>query len=143
MLMPASRAPLVRIVPLGGLGEIGLNLMVVECAQQAIIIDAGVMFPEERGLGIGRLLPEVSYLDQAHLQIQAIILTHAHEDHIGALPYLLRKFPAPVYGTDITLAFVRRSLSEEGPGGADLRSLRPGVELHAGPFGVEPVRVTH
>jgi len=141
--MSALRTPPVRVVPLGGLGEIGLNLLVVERAQHAIIIDAGVMFPEERGLGLGRLLPETSYLEQAHLQIDAVILTHAHEDHIGALPYLLRKFPAPVYGTDITLAFVRRSLSEEGPAGADLRPLRPLVELHAGPFVVEPVQVTH
>jgi ribonuclease J len=128
---------------LGGLGEIGLNLLVIECAQHAIIVDAGVMFPEDRGLGLGRLLPDISYLEQSHLQIDAIILTHAHEDHIGALPYLLRKCPAPVYGTDGTLAFVRRSLNEEGPVGVDLRSLRPAIELHAGPFSVEPVRVTH
>jgi ribonuclease J len=141
--MSVLRTPPVRVVPLGGLGEIGLNLLVIECAQHAIIIDAGVMFPEERGLGIGRLLPEISYLEQAHLHIDAIILTHAHEDHIGALPYLLRKCPAPVYGTDITLAFVRRSLNEEGPVGADLRPLRIAVELQAGPFVVEPVRVTH
>src|SRR6516165_8574779 len=141
--MSELRIPPVRVVPLGGLGEIGLNLMVIECARHAIIIDAGVMFPEERGLGIGRLLPEMSYLEQAHLQIDAIILTHAHEDHIGALPYLLRKFPAPVYGTDITLAFVRRSLSQEGPSGADLRPLRTGTEVQSGPFSIEPVRVTH
>lgn len=141
--MPALHTSPVRVVPLGGLGEIGLNLLVIECARHAIIIDAGVMFPEERGYGIGRLLPEISYLEQAHLQIDAIILTHAHEDHIGALPYLLRKFPAPVYGTDVTLAFVRRSLNEEGPVGADLRPLRAAVEQHAGPFVVEPVRVTH
>jgi ribonuclease J len=141
--MQVSRTTPVRIVPLGGLGEIGLNLMVIECNQHAIIIDAGVMFPEERGLGLGRLLPEVSYIEQAHLEVDAIILTHAHEDHIGALPYFLRKFPAPVYGTDLTLAFVRRTLNEEGPAGADLRSLRPAVELRAGPFAVEPIRVTH
>jgi ribonuclease J len=141
--MSASRTTPVRIVPLGGLGEIGLNLMVIECAQHAIIIDAGVMFPEERGLGIGRLLPELTYLEQAHPQLDAIILTHAHEDHIGALPYLLRKFPAPVYGTDLTLAFVRRSLNEEGPVGADLRPLRPSSELSLGPFVVEAIRVTH
>src|SRR5215472_3351999 len=139
MLMTALRTPPVRVGPLGGLGEIGLNLLVVECAQHAMIIDAGVMFPEERGLGIGRLLPEISYLEQAHLQVDAIILTHAHEDHIGALPYLLRKFPAPVYGSDLTLAFVRRTLNEEGPTGTDLRSLRPALELRAGPFAVEPI----
>jgi ribonuclease J len=141
--MPASRINPVKIVPLGGLGEIGLNLLVLECAQHAIIIDAGVMFPEERGLGLGRLLPDLSYLEHSKAQVDAIILTHAHEDHIGALPYLLRKSPAPVYGTDITLAFVRRALSEEGPVGADLRPLSPGTEVLAGPFGVEPVRVTH
>jgi ribonuclease J len=141
--MSASRTPQVRIVPLGGLGEIGLNLMVIECAQHAIIIDAGVMFPEERGLGIGRLLPELSYLEQTRPQLDGIVLTHAHEDHIGALPYLLRKFPVPVYGTDLTLAFVRRALNEEGPLGVDLRPLCPPAELHAGPFTIEPIRVTH
>src|SRR6266851_1154060 len=141
--MPASRINPGKIVPLGGLGEIGLNLLVLECARHAIIIDAGVMFPEERGLGLGRLLPDLSYLDQARTQIDAIVLTHAHEDHIGALPYLLRKCPAPVYGTDITLAFARRSLMEEGPAGADMRRLAPGTEVAAGPFGIEPVRVTH
>jgi len=125
------------------LGEIGLNLLVLECARHAIIIDAGVMFPEERGLGLGRLLPDVSYLEHSKAQLDAIILTHAHEDHIGALPYLLRKSPAPVYGTDVTLAFVRRALSEEGPVGADLRPLSPGTEVLAGPFSIEPVRVTH
>src|SRR6266851_3275602 len=141
--MPASRINPGKIVPLGGLGEIGLNLLVLECARHAIIIDAGVMFPEERGLGLGRLLPDVSYLEHSKAQLDAIILTHAHEDHIGALPYLLRKSPAPVYGTDVTLAFVRRALSEEGPVGADLRPLSPGTEVLAGPFSIEPVRVTH
>jgi ribonuclease J len=130
-------------VPLGGLGEIGLNLLVIECAQHAIIIDAGVMFPEEREFGFGRLLPDLNYLQQSRFHIEAIILTHGHDDHIGALPYLLRKFPVPVYGTDLTLAFVRRLLREEGPTGADLRSLRPPVQAQLGPFAVEPLRVTH
>jgi ribonuclease J len=141
--MSASKTSPVKIVPLGGLGEIGLNLMVLECAQHAIIIDAGVMFPEERGLGIGRLLPELGYLEHTRPQVCAIVLTHAHEDHIGALPYLLRRFPAPVYGTNVTLAFGRRSLSEEGPTGADLRTLLPGQEVVVGPFTIEAVRVTH
>jgi ribonuclease J len=133
----------VRIVPLGGLGEIGLNLMIVECGQSAIIIDAGVMFSEERALGVGRLLPELRHLGESRLRIEGIILTHAHEDHIGALPYLLRRFPAPVYATEVTLAFARRTLMEDGPSGTDLRAISPGVELELGPFRVEAVRVTH
>ena len=81
----------VRIVPLGGLGEIGLNLMVIECAGRAILIDAGVMFPEERTLGLGVLAPDLAYLEKSHLEILGVVLTHAHEDHVGALPHLLRR----------------------------------------------------
>jgi ribonuclease J len=133
----------VKIVALGGLGEIGLNLMVIECNQSAIIIDAGVMFAEERDLGVGLLLPDLSYLDQSRLKLEGIVLTHAHEDHIGALSYLLRRYPAPVYGTEVTLAFARRGLAEDGLAGADLRRLYPGAEIELGPFRVEAVRVTH
>ena len=141
--MAVSNSSPVRIVPLGGLGEIGLNLMVVEYAQSAIVIDAGVMFAEERALGVGLLLPELRYLEAARLKIEAVILTHAHEDHLGALPYLLKRFPAQVYGTEVTLAFARRTLLEDRVPGVDLRKLAPGVTLELGPFRVEPVRVTH
>ncbi len=141
--MAVAKSTPVRVVALGGLGEIGLNLMVVECAQSAIIIDAGVMFAEERELGVGLLLPDLTYLEESRLNLEAIILTHAHEDHIGALAYLLRRFPAPVYGTKVTLAFARRGLAEDGLAGADLRELHPGAEIEFGPFRVEPVRVTH
>ena len=85
----------VRIVALGGLGEIGLNLMVIECARRAIMIDCGVMFPEERELGMGTLIPEMAWLERSHLKLEGIVLTHAHEDHIGALPHLLRRFKLP------------------------------------------------
>lgn len=128
---------------LGGLGEIGLNLMVVECAQSAIIIDAGVMFAEERELGVGLLLPDLTYLEESRLKLEGIVLTHAHEDHIGALAYLLRQFSAPVYGTEVTLAFARRGLAEDSLAGTDLRELHPGAEIELGPFRIEPVRVTH
>jgi ribonuclease J len=141
--MAVRKSTPVRIVPLGGLGEIGLNLMVVECAQRAIIIDAGVMFAHERELGIGLLLPDLTYLEESRLTLEGIILTHAHEDHIGALSYLLRRFPAPVFGTEVTLAFARRGLAEDGLAGADLRQIEPGAELELGPFRVEAVRVTH
>jgi ribonuclease J len=141
--MAVANSTPVKIVALGGLGEIGLNLMVVECNQSAIIIDAGVMFAEERDLGVGLLLPDLSYLDQSRLKLEGIVLTHAHEDHIGALSYLLRRYPAAVYGTEVTLAFARRGLAEDGLAGADLRRLHPGAEIELGPFRVEAVRVTH
>src|ERR1700730_17843133 len=106
--MAGAKSTPVRVVALGGLGEIGLNLMVVEWGQRAIIIDAGVMFAEERELGVGLLLPDLGYLEESRLNLEAILLTHAHEDHIGALSYVLRRFPAPAYGTEVTLAFARR-----------------------------------
>jgi ribonuclease J len=141
--MAASRTEQVKIVPLGGLGEIGLNLMVIECGSHAIVIDAGVMFSEDRALGVGLLLPDLRYLEQRKLTIEAMFLTHAHEDHLGALPYFLRKFPVPVYGTAVTLAFARRALTENGPKGSDLRRMTAGAIVVAGPFAVEAVRVTH
>jgi len=142
-LTGARESDPVRVVPLGGLGEIGLNLMVIECGQRAIIVDAGVMFPEERDLGIGLILPELGYLEQSRLIIEGIVLTHGHEDHIGALPDLLRRFPAPVYGTEVTLAFARRGLAEDGLAGVDLREMVPGRTIELGPFSIEPIRVTH
>jgi ribonuclease J len=141
--MAVAKSTPVKIVALGGLGEIGLNLMVVECDQSAIVIDAGVMFAEERELGVGLLLPNLAYLEENRLKLEGIVLTHAHEDHIGALSYLLRRCFAPVYGTEVTLAFARRGLAEDGLAGADLRLLRPGAEVELGPFRVEAVRVTH
>lgn len=141
MAVPGSES--VRIVPLGGLGEIGLNLLVIECGASAIVIDAGVMFFEERALGVGLLTPDLRFLIQRKLALTAIFLTHAHEDHIGALPHLLSKFPAPVYGTPVTLAFARRVLAEGGPGELDLRPMVVGQVIEAGLLRVEPVRVTH
>ncbi len=133
----------VRIVPLGGLGEIGLNLTVIECAGRAILIDAGVMFPEERTLGLGVLAPDLAYLEQSHLEILGVVLTHAHEDHVGALPHLLRRFNVPVYGTAVTLAFARRRLDQDGLIGARMNTIEPRRRFELGPFGVEPIRVTH
>jgi ribonuclease J len=116
---------------------------VIECGQNAIVIDVGVMFSEDRALGIGLLWPDLRHLATRGLLIEAVFLTHAHEDHLGALPYFLHKFPAPVYGTAVTLAFARRALREDGPRDVDLREMRPGREVVAGPFRIEAVRVTH
>jgi ribonuclease J len=134
----------VRIAALGGLGEIGLNLMAIECAGRAIVIDCGVMFPDEPALGLGTFIPDMTWLERSHLAVEAVVLTHAHEDHIGALPHLLRHFNVPVYGTDITLAFTRRRLTDaEFDDPADLRTIEPRHPFEAGPFTVEPIRVTH
>lgn len=140
-----SRTTPVKLFALGGLGEIGLNLMVLECAGHNLVVDCGVMFPEERLLGNGVYIPDFSELVEKRVAIDAVVLTHAHEDHIGALPHLLRKFPVPVYGTAVTLAFVRRRLEEAGMYGAEkkLREIRPRQSFALGPFQVEALRVTH
>jgi len=133
----------VRIVALGGLGEIGLNLMVLECAAEAIIIDAGLMFGQDRVLGGGILAPGLAHLERSRPEIKGIIATHAHEDHIGAIPHLMRRFPAPIFGSQVTLAFTRRRLHQAGVAGADLRVISPREPFRLGPFTIEPIRVTH
>lgn len=132
----------VRLVALGGLGEIGLNLMVVESGGEALIIDAGVTFPEQKLLGADLLVPDLTYLgDTTPL---AVVLTHAHDDHVGALPYLLERYRLPVYGSELALAIARQRLLERGAGGAwDLRPLQAGQRITVGPFTVEAIRVTH
>ncbi|MGH7812810.1 MAG: ribonuclease J [Candidatus Binataceae bacterium] len=134
----------VKISVFGGLGEIGLNLMAIECAGRAIVIDCGVMFPDEPALGMGLFVPTLTWFDRGTAAVDAIVLTHAHEDHIGALPHLLRRVKAPVYGTQVTLAFVRRRLAEAEFGEpVDYRELIPRRAFEAGPFMIEPISVTH
>src|SRR6202161_1300775 len=98
----STTAP-VRIVALGGLGEIGLNLMAVGCGGRAVGLHWGAFFPDEPALGLGTYIPEMAWFERSHVAVEAVVLTHAHEDHIGALPHLLRRFNVPVYGTHITL----------------------------------------
>jgi ribonuclease J len=138
-----------RIIPLGGLGEIGLNLMLIEYCPAgsgetvAIAIDCGLMFPEQEMLGIDIVIPDFSYLrDKRHLQ--AVVLTHGHEDHIGALPHLLREFNVPVYGTPFTLGLLRDKLREHRLlEKVELHEFRPRESWDIGPFTIEGIHVTH
>ncbi len=132
-----------RVVPLGGLGEVGLNTMVLEHAGERLMIDCGLMFPRADAPGAEIVIPDFSWVKAQGEALTGIVLTHAHEDHLGALSYLLREVPVPVYGTPFTLALARHRLDEAGVR-ADLRAFGPGERFGVGErFTVEPVRVTH
>jgi len=134
----------VRLIPLGGLGEIGLNMMLVEFGDDVIAVDCGLMFPDDELPGIDYVIPDFTYVLARGDGFRAVVLTHGHEDHIGAIPYLLRAANVPVYGTPLTLALVGEKLREHGLlEGADLRVMRPRAAFEVGPFRVEPIRVTH
>jgi len=136
--------PVVRLIPLGGLGEIGLNMMLIESGDDIIAVDCGLLFPDDEMPGVDYVIPDFTYLREHRERFRAVVLTHGHEDHIGALSYLLREFDVPVYGTPLTLAIARHRLAELGAlERADLRSYAPGDEIGAGGFVVVPIRVTH
>ena len=136
--------PAVRLIPLGGLGEIGLNMMVVESGDDIIAVDCGLLFPDDEMPGVDYVIPDFSYLAERRSAFKAVVLTHGHEDHVGALSYLLRDFDVTVYGTPLTLALARQRLLENGVlDRADLRPYQPGDEIHIGCFTVSPIRVTH
>ncbi len=142
--MPASSSDVVRVVFLGGVGEVGRNMACVELAGRILIVDAGLSFPHAEMPGIDLVLPDFEYLRQKRDRVEAVVLTHGHEDHIGALPYLLREFSLPVYGTPFTLALLEGKLDEHGVRHrADLRTVVPGVGVTVGPFSMRFARVTH
>jgi ribonuclease J len=131
-------------IPLGGLGEFGMNMMALRVGDDIIVIDAGMMFPESELLGVDLVIPDISYLKQNRSMVRAIVLTHGHEDHIGALPYILRDLNVPVYGTRFTLALVKKRLDEAGLlDSTTLREVIPGKLVEIGPFEVEFISVTH
>jgi ribonuclease J len=136
--------PAVRLIPLGGVGEIGLNMMLVESGDDIVAVDCGLLFPDDEMPGIDYVIPDFSYLAERRQAFRAVVLTHGHEDHIGALSHLLRDFEVPVYGTPLTLALARsRLLENDVLERADLRPYQPGDEIKAGRFTIVPVRVTH
>jgi ribonuclease J len=133
-----------RIIPLGGLGEFGLNMMLLECGDAAIAIDCGLMFPGADLLGIDLVIPDVAYLLERKDRLKGIVLSHAHEDHVGALPYILNHFSVPIFGTRLTLGLINNRLREHDlDNTADLREITAGRPWEIGPFQVEGIRVTH
>ena len=131
-------------IPLGGLGEFGMNMLALRCGDDMIVIDAGLMFPEQELLGVDIVIPDITYLKQNKHMLRAIVLTHGHEDHIGAIPYILPDLDVPIYGTQFTLALVRKKLEEHALlDTARLRQVTPGETTEIGPFQVEYLHVTH
>src|SRR5437867_3876332 len=127
-----------EIIPLGGVGIFGMNMMAMRYGGEAIIIDAGMGFPEEDAPGVDIVIPDFNFIDQYRDEISAIVLTHGHEDHIGAVPFLLKEINVPVYGTHLTLAFVEKKLQEHGLSASpSLYSIEPADRVKLGKFDVE------
>jgi len=142
--LAADKSDSISIIPLGGVGEIGLNMTVVGSGQDLLLIDAGLMFPEEQMLGIDLVIPDISYLLENREHIRGIILTHGHEDHTGAVPFIVREIQAPIYGTALTLGLLGEKLQEAGQlERVDLRRIRPRNHITLGSMVVEFIRVSH
>ncbi|HEY8002139.1 MAG TPA: ribonuclease J, partial [Solirubrobacterales bacterium] len=135
----------VRLLPLGGLGEIGKNMTVVEYGGRIVVVDTGLMFPTAEMLGIDLVLPDFSYLRERADEIEAIVLTHGHEDHVGALPYVLREIglPPAIYSGPLTIGLVRSKLEEHKIRDAPLEVIEVGEKIQAGPFELEMVHMSH
>lgn len=134
---------MLEIVPLGGLGEFGMNMMAITWGETTLLVDAGVMFPDPELLGVDRVIPDLSYLQQTG-GAAALVLTHGHEDHIGGVPHVLPHVRGPIYGTPLTLALVEPKLREHGlDKAAVLNPVRPSERVTVGPFAIEFIRVTH
>src|SRR5215831_16707567 len=139
--MPSGK---LQVVPLGGLGEFGMNCTAIRWGDDIIVIDAGLMFPESELLGVDIVVPDLSYLIENREHVRALVLTHGHEDHIGALPWLLSQFNVPVYGTEFTLAYIEGKLEEHALlDDAVLNEIKPGERFKVGPFTINPIQVTH
>ncbi len=139
-----NKSPRLRIIPLGGLGEVGKNLTVFEYQDDIIVVDLGSIFPQEDMPGVDLVIPDVSYLEKNQNRVRGYFFTHGHEDHIGAVPYIVRKIPAPLYGTRLTLALCEHKLKEHRLlGSVDLNVVEPGDVVEVGAFRVEFIRVNH
>src|SRR5687767_11569443 len=133
-----------EVIPLGGLGEFGMNMMALTWEDSTILVDAGVMFPDPDQLGVDLIIPDLTYVEARGAKVKALVLTHGHEDHIGGVPHVLPLFDGPVYGTPFTLALVEPKLEEHGIDAGDrLKTIKPRDTVSVGPFTVEFIRVTH
>ena len=143
--MPEKQTgPTLKVIPLGGLGEIGLNMMVLEYEDTIVVVDSGLMFPEDEMLGIDIVIPDFSYLLKNRDRVAALVVTHGHEDHIGAIPFLIRELSIPIYGTALTLALIREKLREHNLlERARLVQIVARQVIDIGPFGFEFIQVCH
>lgn len=139
-----SKKSKLKIIPLGGLNEIGKNLTVFEYGNDIIVLDCGLAFPDDEMLGVDLVIPDISYLSKNKDKVRGIVLTHGHEDHIGALPYVLRDINVPIYGTRLTLGLVEYKLKEHGLlSSVKLQTVNPGEDFKLGVFKIEFIRSTH
>ena len=135
---------MLKVISLGGLGEIGCNMMAIQDDNYILVVDVGIMFPDDYMLGVDLVIPDFQYLRENRARVKAIILTHGHEDHIGAMPFLLKEICVPVFGTSFTLELLREKLKEHHlPNPPDLFKVRPGDATQLGPFKVEYIAVNH
>ncbi len=142
--MPKKEKGKLRIIPLGGLNEVGKNMTLIEYGNDILIVDCGLGFPDEDMPGIDLVIPDVSYLEANREKIRGIVLTHGHEDHVGAIPYVLRQFNAPIYGTNLTLGIIKNKLSEHVlPVTPTLNCVRAGQTVRLGEFSVEFIHANH
>ncbi|HEY8756964.1 MAG TPA: ribonuclease J, partial [Candidatus Limnocylindria bacterium] len=138
-------ASTVRVIPLGGVGEIGKNMMAIEQDNDIVVVDAGLMFPDEQMLGIDIVIPDIRYLRERKDKVKGVLITHAHEDHIGALPYVLRDFPnVPIHGTRLSLGLIKTKLREHKlDQRTQFREIEPGTPFSIGAFRCDSYYVCH
>ncbi len=140
----AAKKPKLKVISLGGLQEIGKNMTVFEYNQDIIIVDCGLAFPEDEMLGIDMVIPDISYLEKNKDKVRGIVLTHGHEDHIGALPYILKELNVPVFGTLLTIGLLENKLKEHGLMDTTRRHVVvPGESIKLGSFNVEFIHTNH
>ena len=141
---PKEAATPIHIYPLGGLGEVGKNMTVYECCGDMIIVDCGLVFPDNDMFGVDMVIPDFTFVVQNKDKIKGLLITHGHEDHIGSIPYLLQKFDLPIYGTRLTCGLIRNKLEEFGLAGkTKFVEITPRQKLKLGCFTVEPIHVNH